>query len=271
MGNRKPSSRDNDRHWEAFCNNKDDKKKVLSGEVLATTAKPKTQAAKSKKIEADDYSAILSLVQCFDEIEDPRIDRRRVHNLIDLIVIAICAVICNADGWADMRTWAETHRQWLERFLELPGGLPSRDTLRRTLSRLDPQAFLKWLKGLRKELGNVIAIDGKTLRGSKAGGVKPLHIVSAWASDQHLTLGQMTVDQKSNEITAIPKLLDSLSLSGAIVTIDAMGCQRDIAAKIIERKGHYCLAVKGNQENLHEQLKAAFEKAMSLDRAPKRL
>lgn len=275
MGNRGPASRDSDRHWEAFCNNKNDKKKVLSGEPLATTVKPKTQAVKSINIEADDYSAILSLVQCFDEIEDPRIDRRKVHNLIDIIVIAICAVICNADGWADMRTWAETHRQWLQRFLELPGGLPSRDTLRRTLSRLDPsafqKAFLKWLKGLRKSLGNVIAIDGKTLRGSKAGGVKPLHIVSAWASDQHLTLGQTTVDQKSNEITAIPKLLESLTLSGAIVTIDAMGCQRDIAAKIIERKGHYCLAVKGNQENLYKELKAEFEKAMSLDRAPKQL
>jgi predicted transposase YbfD/YdcC len=147
--------------------------------------------------------------------------------------------------------------------------------LRRTLSRLDPeafqQAFLKWLQGLRKELGNVIAIDGKTLRGSKAGGVKPLHIVSAWASDQHLTLGQTVVDKKSNEITAIPKLLQSLTLAGAIVTIDAMGCQRDIAAKIIERRGHYCLAVKGNQEKLHEQIKDEFEKAMSLDRAPKRL
>jgi len=275
MGNKKQPALDNNRHWEALCSNKDDKKKVLSGEPLESTAKTVTQVVQPKAVPADDYSAILSLVQCFDEIKDPRINRRRVHNLIDMIVIAICAVICNADGWADMRTWAETHRQWLQQFLELPGGLPSRDTLRRTLSRLDPQAFqqafLKWLKGLRKELGNVIAIDGKTLRGSKAGGVKPLHIVSAWASDQHLTLGQTTVDKKSNEITAIPKLLDSLTLSGAIVTIDAMGCQRDIAAKIIERKGHYCLAVKGNQEKLHEQLKAEFENAMSLDHAPKRL
>ena len=275
MGNRGPASPGNDRHWEAYCDNKHDKRKVLCGVPLESTSLPKTQTVKAKKVEADHYSAILSLVQCFEEIKDPRINRRRVHNLIDLIVIAICAVICNANGWADMRTWAETHRKWLHQFLELPGGLPSRDTLRRTLSRLDPQAFqeafLKWLKGLRGTLGNVIAIDGKTLRGSKAGGVKPLHIVSAWASDQHLTLGQTTVDQKSNEITAIPKLLDSLCLSGAIVTIDAMGCQRNIATKIIQRKGHYCLAVKGNQENLYEQLKVEFEKAMSLDRPPKRL
>ena len=275
MGNDTEPYRDANRHWQEPCDNKHDKMKVLSGDSLEATAKGKTQVGISKALVADDYSAILSLVKCFDDIEDPRINRRRVHNLVDMIVIAICAVICNADGWADMRTWAETHRQWLQQFLQLPGGLPSRDTLRRTLSRLDPeafqQAFLKWLQGLRKELGNVIAIDGKTLRGSKAGGVKPLHIVSAWASDQHLTLGQTVVDKKSNAITAIPKLLQSLTLAGAIVTIDAMGCQRDIAAKIIERRGHYCLAVKGNQEKLHEQIKDEFEKAMSLDRAPKRL
>lgn len=216
------------------------------------------------------------MVECFGEIEDPRVDRLRLHhNLIDLIVIGICAVICNADEWADMRTWAETHQQWLERFLELPNGLPSRDTLRRTISRIDPdafqQAFLEWLKGLKKGLGDVVAIDGKTLRGSKVGGKKPLHIVSAWASDNHLTLGQTAVDKKSNEITAIPKLLDTLSLSGAIVTIDAMGCQNEIASKIIERKGDYCLAVKGNQKTLYAKLKKEFEAAMSLDRRPKRL
>lgn len=275
MGNEIQPSSDTDRHWEAFCENKHEKLKVLSGEPLETNRKQKTQVVTPKTLPVEGYSAILSLVQCFDEVEDPRINRRRVHNLIDMIVIAVCAVICNADGWADMRTWAETHRHWLQQFLKLPGGLPSRDTLRRTLSRIDPQAFqeafLKWLKGLRKQLGNVIAIDGKTLRGSKVGGVKPLHIVSAWASDQHLTLGQTTIDEKSNEITAIPKLLESLTLAGAIVTIDAMGCQRGIADKIIERKGHYCLAVKGNQETLHRQLKEEFEKVMSMDRAPKRL
>lgn len=275
MGNDTKPPWDASRHWLEPCNNKHDKMKVLSGIPLQTPARKKTQVGKLKAKVDDDYSAILSLVQCFEDIEDPRINRRRVHNLIDMIVIAICAVICNANGWADMRTWAETHRHWLEQFLELPGGLPSRDTMRRTLSRIDPvafqQSFLKWLRGLRKELGNVIAIDGKTLRGSRVGGVKPLHIVSAWASDQHLTLGQTTVDKKSNEITAIPKLLESLTLSGAIVTIDAMGCQRSIASKIIERKGHYCLAVKGNQETLHKHLTDEFEKATSSDRAPQRL
>lgn len=125
MGNKKQPALDNNRHWEALCNNKDDKRKVLSGEPLESTAKTVTQVVQPKAVQADDYSAILSLVQCFDEIKDPRVNRRRVHNLIDMIVIAICAVICNADGWADMRTWAETHRQWLQQFLELPGGLPS--------------------------------------------------------------------------------------------------------------------------------------------------
>jgi predicted transposase YbfD/YdcC len=275
MGKSENPPFDNERHWEQYCGNKDDKKKVLSGQALQSTAKPKSAPTTQATKQSDKSSSILALVECFSDIKDPRVDRRRRHNLIDLIIISICAVICNADGWADIRTWAETHQRWLEQFLELPGGLPSRDTLRRTISRIDPDAFqsafLSWLKGLRKELGNVIAIDGKTLRGSKVGGKKPLHIVSAWASDQHLTLGQTTIDTKSNEITAIPKLLDALTLSGAIVTIDAMGCQKAIASKIIERKGNYCLAVKGNQQKLYEELKKAFESAMSLDRRPQRL
>jgi hypothetical protein len=172
MGNEKQPLLDSNRHWNAFCENKHDKMKVLCGEPLQTTTTQSEQVAKPTAIVVDDYSAILSLVQCFDEMEDPRINRRRVHNLIDMIVIAICAVICNADGWADMRTWAETHRQWLKQFLQLPGGLPSRDTLRRTLSRLDPQAFqqafLKWLKGLRKELGKVSPLMVKRFAAPKS-------------------------------------------------------------------------------------------------------
>jgi len=275
MGTPENLALDNERHWEQFCGNKDEKKKVLSGQAVETTSPPKSAPATQVTRPTDEPCSILALVECFSDITDPRINRRRRHKLIDLIVISICAVICNADGWADIRTWAETHQQWLKKFLELPGGLPSRDTLRRTISRIDPDAFqnafLTWLKGLRKELGNVIAIDGKTLRGSKVGGKKPLHIVSAWASDSHLTLGQTAIDEKSNEITAIPRLLDALALSGAIVTIDAMGCQKAIASKIIERKGNYCLAVKGNQEKLFAELKAAFESAMSSDRPSKRL
>jgi predicted transposase YbfD/YdcC len=275
MGTPENLALDNERHWEQFCGNKDEKKKVLSGQAVETTSPPKSAPATQVTRPTDEPCSILALVECFSDITDPRINRRRRHKLIDLIVISICAVICNADGWADIRTWAETHQQWLKKFLELPGGLPSRDTLRRTISRIDPDAFqnafLTWLKGLRKELGNVIAIDGKTLRGSKVGGKKPLHIVSAWASDSHLTLGQTAIDEKSNEITAIPRLLDALALSGAIVTIDAMGCQKAIASKIIERKGNYCLAVKGNQEKLFAELRAAFESAMSSDRPSKRL
>lgn len=275
MGSPENLELENARHWQQYCGNKDEKKRVLSGEAVQATAKPKAAPATKVITQPEESCSILALVECFSDIVDPRVNRRQRHNLIDLIVISICAVICNADGWADIRTWAESHRQWLEKFLELPGGLPSRDTLRRTISRIDPdafqKAFLTWLKGLRKELGSIIAIDGKTLRGSKVGGKKPLHIVSAWASDSHLTLGQTAIDEKSNEITAIPKLLDALSLSGAIVTIDAMGCQKAIASKIIERKGNYCLAVKGNQAKLFAELKAAFESAMSLDRPAKGL
>ena len=275
MGRHKDSPLDQERHWERLCDNKDEKKKVLSGQSLQPTTKPKSALTIQRTIQTDESYSILALVECFSDVKDPRVNRRRRHNLIDLIVISICAVICNADGWSDIRTWAESHKHWLQHFLELPGGLPSRDTLRRTISRIDPEAFqnafINWLKGLRKELGNVIAIDGKTLRGSKVGGRKPLHIVSAWASDQHLTLGQTAVDKKSNEITAIPKLLDTLNLSGAIVTIDAMGCQKEIASKIIKRKGNYCLAVKGNQQKLYAELKQQFEAAMSVDRRPKHL
>ena len=151
MGKPKDSPLDNERHWERYCDNKDGKKKVISGQTLQSTAKPKSAPVEPTNVEDNQSHSILALVECFSDVKDPRVNRRRRHNLIDLIVIAICAVICNADGWADIRTWAETHEHWLTQFLELPGGLPSRDTLRRTISRIDPEAFqkafIKWLKG----------------------------------------------------------------------------------------------------------------------------
>lgn len=171
--------------------------------------------------------------------------------------------------WKDIHIWGDTHHEWLRSFLTLPNGIPSRDTFRRTISRIDPQefqnAFLRWLRGLRKGLQGVIAIDGKTLRGSRSGEKNPLHIVSAWASEQHLTLGQRQIDGKSNEITAIPPLLQMLELKGAIVTIDAMGCQKEIAATIIKGDGDYCLAVKGNQEKLAKDIGDSFEAAFNND------
>jgi predicted transposase YbfD/YdcC len=206
-----------------------------------------------------------SLVDSFSEVTDPRVNRLRRHRLIDIVVIAVLAVMCNADTWKDINIWGVANRQWLATFLELPNGIPSRDTFRRTISRVAPdqfqQAFLRWLRCINKRIKGVIAIDGKTLRRSGSGDKGPLHIVSAWASEQHLTLGQRTVDGKSNEITAIPELLATLNLKGAIITIDAMGCQKNIAAQIVDGQGDYCLAVKDNQPTLAEDLATSFANA----------
>lgn len=255
--------------WKERCGNKREKKRVLSGQrytAATTTTKTRSKCSESKRQSLTAVEGrVETLCECFADVADPRVARRRRHLLIDIMVIAMLAVIGNADKWKDIRIWGETHREWLSSFLELPDGIPSRDTFRRTISRIDPQAFqnafLHWLRGLRKGLQGVIAIDGKTLRGSAWGEESPLHIVSAWATEQNLTLGQRQVDGKSNEITAIPELLRLLELEGAIVTIDAMGCQKEIAATIIERKGHYCLAVKGNQKTLAEDIAASFDAA----------
>ena len=269
MAKRSLQPASSEEHWEQPANNKREKKRIVSGQATQTPAnkarKPAKNAAAASR-ERSRQARIESLMECFAEIEDPRINRRRRHLFIDIIVIATCAVICNADTWKDMSIWGQTHEPWLSKMLELPGGIPTRDTFRRTISRIDPdafqQAFINWVSGLGKQ-GGIIAIDGKTLRATKAGGNKPLHIVSAWASSQHLTLGQTTIDEKSNEITAIPALLKTLQLKGAIVTIDAMGCQKEIAQKIIDGKGDYCLAAKGNQEKLANDIAAAFETVMS--------
>jgi predicted transposase YbfD/YdcC len=250
--------------WREPCRDKKQKKRVLQGEEVHGAKRKSTRPGKKQRqMRNPAKHSVVSMIDCFDEITDPRINRRRRHLLIDIIVIATLAMIANANTWKAMQIWAEANEAWLRKFLELPNGIPSRDTLRRTISRLDPnefqQAFLRWLEGLKKHLGGVVAIDGKTLRRSGQGDDNPLHIVSAWATDQHLTLGQQVVDDKSNEITAIPELLKLLELKGAIVTIDAMGCQKEIARQIVEAGGDYCLAVKGNQETLAEDVQAAFE------------
>lgn len=201
----------------------------------------------------------------FRDVSDPRVNRTRLHRLIDIIVICLCAVICSAESWKDIQLWGETHQAWLGQFLQLPNGIPSRCTLRRVVSRLNPEQFQNcfrdWIKALsRATKGRIIAVDGKTLRRSmdSKSDLKALHVVSAWASEQHLTLGQIAVEEKSNEITAIPRLLRLLELKGALVTIDAMGCQKQIARQITEDGGDYCLAVKGNQETLYETLREHF-------------
>jgi len=202
----------------------------------------------------------------FRKLRDPRVRGRTRHLLLDLIAITICGVICGCDDWQEIATFARLRHDWFKRFLKLPGGIPSHDTLERVFDLLDPEQFQScfrdWMHALHEALGlSSIAIDGKTLRGSGVGGLQTLHLVSAWATANGLSLGQVAVDKKSNEITAIPKLLELLDLKGTFVTIDAMGCQKTIAAKIVERKGNYILTVKGNQDHLLEDIQAAVGRA----------
>src|SRR5512143_3014660 len=210
----------------------------------------------------------LSLTSHFAELTDPRIDRSRLHELLDIVTIAICAVVAGADSWEHIEQFARAKHDWLKTFLALPNGVPSHDTFARVFARLDPgefqRCFLGWIGALQEATGRrVIAIDGKSLRRSfdRAKGKSALHLVHAWAAANHLLLGQVAVDEKSNEITAIPGLLKVLELSGAIVTIDAMGCQKEIAHTIRERKAHYVLALKANHEHLYEQVVAFWEEA----------
>jgi predicted transposase YbfD/YdcC len=209
----------------------------------------------------------IAIKKYFRKLKDPRINRRKRHLLLDIITIAICGVICGCGDWQQIETFGRTRQAWLKKFLRLPNGVPSHDTFERVFDRLEPQAFQAcfrdWMQALHKALGlSQIAIDGKTLRGSAADGLKALHLVSAWATANGLSLGQVAVDEKSNEIPAIPQLLELLDVHGALVTIDAMGCQKEIAAKIVDRGGDYVLTVKDNQPKLLADIQACFEKAL---------
>lgn len=205
----------------------------------------------------------LSIVRAFAKLKDPRRSHRRLHLLQDIIVIALCATIANAQDWQDIEVFARNREAWLKTFLKLPNGIPSHDTMERVFNRIDPRAFQAcfrvWVAALQQTLRiKHVAIDGKTLRGSGSVQLGPLHIVSAWATAERLSLGQVAVDAKSNEITAIPALLNLLDVHGAIVTIDAMGCQKAIAQKIVDRGGDYILTVKENQEHLYNDIHAAL-------------
>jgi predicted transposase YbfD/YdcC len=203
----------------------------------------------------------LSIRHHFADLRDPRRQHGQRHRLLDVIVIALCAVIAGSDTWQEVETFARRRTDWLARFLDLENGVPSHDTFERVFDRLDPLALqrclLSWLTALCDGLriGHV-AIDGKTARrsGSPTRGIKALHLVSAWATEYSLTLGQVATEEKSNEITAIPELLDLLDVEGALVTIDAMGCQKAIAARIVEGGGDYVLTVKDNQERLRDDI-----------------
>ncbi|MCI0421080.1 MAG: ISAs1 family transposase [Acidobacteria bacterium] len=210
----------------------------------------------------------------FEALDDPRIDRTRKHNLLDLVAIAICAVISGADSWVQVEAYGKAKHDWLQRFLQLPNGIPAHDTFGRVFAAINPEqfqaCFRSWMAELGERLGlRQIAIDGKTLRGShdRAKGKGALHLISAWAVENHLTLGQEAVDPQSNEITAIPKLLALLDLEGALVTIDALGCQKEIAEQIVEQGGDYVLAVKENQPQLYEEIERLDEAAQKDDYA----
>jgi predicted transposase YbfD/YdcC len=212
-------------------------------------------------------STALTIKHHFRKIKDPRINRHKRHDLLDIIVIALCAVMCGAKDWQQIATFGRQRHDWLGRFLKLRNGIPSHDTFERVFDRIDPrafhQSFQNWVAAIAEKLKiKHIAIDGKTLRSSGSSKLGTLHMVSAWATEQHLSLGQVATTEKSNEITAIPELLDLLDLHGAIVTIDAMGCQKAIASKIIERGGHYALTAKDNQPNLVEDIRAKLQKAL---------
>src|SRR5438876_3070614 len=201
----------------------------------------------------------------FENLTDPRMERTRRHVLQDILVVALCAMIANANTWVDIERFGKAKLDFLRRFLELPNGIPSHDTFGRVFARLDPAALLvclqDWLSYLRQKLGGKhVAIDGKTLRGSHDGTTRPnaLHLVSAWATEARLFLGQLAVDQKSNEITAIPQLLELLDIEGDTVTIDAMGCQKEIAKTIVAKKANYVLQVKDNQPSLCQAISEAF-------------
>lgn len=211
-----------------------------------------------------------SFVENFSALSDPRIERTKRHQLLDVLITAVCAVICGADTWVDIAAYGRAKHEWLKTFLALPNGIPSHDTFGRVFSRLDPEefqkCFLEWVSTLsRLSRGSIVAFDGKTLRHSfdKASGKSAIHMVSAWSGENRLILGQTKVDEKSNEITAIPELLKLLEISGCTVTIDAMGCQKDIAARIIEKEADYVLALKGNQGTLHEDVQLFFEDAQA--------
>ncbi len=205
-------------------------------------------------------------VECFGGLEDPRVDRTKKHLLLDVIALAMCGVISGAQGWEEVEDFGNLHKDWFGTFLELPHGIPSHDTISRVFSALSPQSVqecsITWLKKIKTLIPEtVIPIDGKTLRrsGIKRTCKKALHVINAWSCANGISLGQLQVEGKSNEITAVPEILKQLSLKGAIVTLDAMGCQEETVAQICNAEADYVIALKGNQGALHELVKDSFD------------
>lgn len=204
--------------------------------------------------------------ESFGSIKDPRVERTKLHSLLDIIALGILGVMAGAQGFEEIEDFGKTHEEWLRQYLTLENGIPSHDTINRVFQSLNSdalqKAFLDWVGGIKRLLPEtVVPIDGKTLRGShqRSKGLKGLHVVSAWSCANGLSLGQLKVDGKSNEITAIPELVRQLMLEGAIVTIDAMGCQKEIVKLIREQKADYVISLKGNQGNLQESVRDCFK------------
>ncbi|PLS82181.1 MAG: hypothetical protein CYG59_04800 [Chloroflexi bacterium] len=214
----------------------------------------------------------FGMLEHFSSLDDPRRDHGKLHLLEDILALTICAVICGADSFVAVEAFGHAKHDWLQRFLTLPNGIPSHDTIGALFARLDPRqfehCFLAWVNAVfERTAGKVVAIDGKTLRRSydRSCNKAAIHMVSAWATTNHLVLGQVQVAAKSNEITAIPQLLDVLDVSGCIVTLDAMGCQQDIAKQIIDQQADYVLAVKGNQGSLFNEAQQCFTSVSDAD------
>lgn len=214
---------------------------------------------------------MTGFIEHFGDIPDPRMDRTKKHKLIDILFITLAAILCGCEDWEDIESYGHKKESWLKKYLELPNGIPSHDTFNRTISALDPQVlqqrFINWVQSVvTLKGGDVVNIDGKRLCSSgKDSKDAIIHMVSAWSSANNMVLGCCKVEDKSNEITAIPKLLELLDLSGCTITIDAMGCQKEIAQAIVNKQAHYFLAVKENQSRLLDDIREAFQHHSSRD------
>lgn len=211
-----------------------------------------------------------NLLDHFEHLSDPRRDHpTTVHPLESILVITVLAVICGSKNWVQIEQWAKPRKDWLEKFLELPGGIPSHDTLGRVFQMLEAgqfrRCFARWARGLARLHDDLIALDGKTLRGSVDGDEEPIHVINAWSSVNDLVMAQLKVDDDSNEIPALKRTLRLVDVQHSMVTVDAIGCQTDIAQKIVQKGGDYLLRVRGNQEKLMDQIRGYFEWALDED------